>query len=102
MTSITIEVPEKLQNLPVSERDALFRAGLHEAIRARIRQLEAEAAESSAEIARFEHKYGLTFKRFEAEALPSLDTQQAHEDYNDWFYWETVLAEKQRLLAGLQ
>jgi hypothetical protein len=102
MTSITIEVPEKLQKLPGSERDALFRAGLHEAIRARIRQLNAEAAESSAEIARFERKYGLTFKRFEAETLPSLDTQQAHEDYNDWFYWEAVLAEKQRLLAELQ
>lgn len=102
MTSITIEVPEKLQKLPSSERDALFRAGLYEAMHARIRQLEAEAAESSAEIARFERKYGLTFKRFEAEMLSSLDTQQAHEDYNDWFYWETVLAEKQRLLAAMK
>jgi hypothetical protein len=102
MTSITIEVPDKLRKLPDSERDALIRAGLHEAMRARIRQLEEEIAESLAEIARFEKKYGVNFEQFEAETLSTLDTQQAHEDYNDWFYWQSVLAEKQHLLAAIK
>jgi hypothetical protein len=102
VTTITIEVPEKLRKLPASERDALIRAGLQEAMRARIRQLEVEVAESLAEISRLENKYGMTFAQFEAESLPSVDTHQAHEDYNDWFYWQSVLAEKQRLLAELK
>lgn len=101
MTSITIEIPDKLRKLPDSERDALIRAGLHEAMRVHIRQLEEEIAESLSEISRFEKKYGVSFEQFEAEMLSSLDTQQAHEDYNDWFYWQSVLAEKQRLLVDI-
>lgn len=28
-----------------------------------------------------------------------LDTLQVHEDYNDWFYWQSVFDEKKNLLA---
>ncbi len=44
----------------------------------------------------------MTFVEFEQTLLPTLDGQQAHEDYNDWFFWESVLAEKERLLQGLR
>ena len=44
----------------------------------------------------------MPFQRFEAEQLPVLDTLQAHEDYNDWFYWQSVLDDKTRLLASIQ
>jgi hypothetical protein len=102
MTQITLEVPDVLANLPEQERSLLIRAGLYEATRAWIRQLEAEIAESKAQIQHFEARYNLSFLQFEAERLPTLDTLQAHEDYNDWFYWQSVLTEKQRLLAELQ
>ena len=39
---------------------------------------------------------------FEAEQLAKLDTVQVHEDYNDWFYWQSVVDDKQKLLASLQ
>ncbi len=102
MPQITLEVPDTLVALPEQERNLLILAGLHEATNARIRQLEAEIAESEEYIQRFESRYGLSLARFEAELLPTLNTHQAHEDYNDWFFWEQVRTEKQSLLAGLQ
>jgi hypothetical protein len=102
MTQITLEVPDVLAVLPAKERAILILAGLHEATNARIRQLETEIAESEAHIQRFETRYGVSFARFEAELLPTLDTHQAHEDYNDWFFWEQVRTEKQALLTSLQ
>ncbi|MBI1879345.1 MAG: hypothetical protein HYR94_14200 [Chloroflexi bacterium] len=102
MAQLTLEIPDTLAGLPEQERNLLIRAGLYEATRARIRQLKAEISESKKHIRRFETCYKAPFSRFEAEILPTLDSVQAHEDYNDWFYWESVLAEKQRLLAELQ
>ena len=32
----------------------------------------------------------------------SLDTPEAHADYNDWFFWSEVLSRSQRLLAELE
>jgi hypothetical protein len=101
MLEVTVKVPETLSRLSEAEREGLIRAGLHEAARARIRQLESEIAQSSEEVARFEARYGLSLTRFEAEVLTKEDSHEAHEDYNDWFYWQSVLDEKQRLLADL-
>ncbi len=102
MVEMTVRVPQTLMQLPESERGKLIRAGLQEATRARIRQLQADIAASKAEIARFEARYGLSFSRFEAQLLTQQDSLQIHEDYNDWFYWQSVFEEKQRLLADLQ
>lgn len=100
MLEMPLKLSESLTRLPEGERDRLIRAGLHEATRARIRQLRAEFAETQRELRRFEARYGMSLTRFEAERLA--DAFQAHEDYNDWFYWQSVLEEKQRHLADLQ
>ena len=63
--------------------------------------MEAETLESEAAVERFESHYGMSLSRFETEMLPTLDTLQAHEDYNDWFFWQSVLTEKRSLLAKL-
>ncbi len=94
MRMTTLEIPRSLVNLPEQEQLLLLRAGLYEAGRARLRQLEAEVAEAEAEIQRFESRYGMPFAQFETEALPVLDTLQAHEDYNDWFFWQSVLLQE--------
>ena len=44
----------------------------------------------------------MALTRFEAEVLTAADSFQAHEDYNDWFYWQSVLEEKQHELADRQ
>ncbi len=80
----------------------MLRAGVYEATRARVRQLQAEIAECKQHVHRFEERYGMSLQRFEAEQLTGLDTLQVHEDYNDWFYWQTVLDDKLSLLANLQ
>ena len=102
MLEMTLKLPESLTRLPEGERDLLIRAGLHEATRARIRQLRAEIAETQKETRRFETRYGMSLTRFETEKLAAADSLQAHEDYNDWFYWQSVLEEKRRDLADLQ
>lgn len=102
MLEMTLKLPESLMRLSGGERDMLIRAGLHEATRARIKQLRTEIAETQKEIRRFEARYDMSLTRFEAERLAAADSLQAHEDTNDWFYWQSVLDEKQRHLADLQ
>ena len=99
---VTLELPETWVKLPERERNGLLLAGVYEATRARVRQLQAEIAECEVQVRRFEDRYGMSLQRFEAEQLPTLDTLQAHEDYNDWFYWQSVLSEKKNLLASMQ
>ena len=98
---VTIELPALLAKLPKIEREALVRAGVHEAMRARVLELEAEHQRAQAHVHHFETEYGVAFAQFERELLPTLDSPQAHEDYNDWFFWQCVLAEKEQLLHEL-
>lgn len=102
MNQILVELPAALAELPPVERDALIRAGLYEATRARRRELEALLTEATMHLQHFEQRYGLSFERFEAELLPTIDSPQAHEDYNDWFFWQSVRVEQQALLVKLQ
>jgi len=102
MRQMTIELPDALAELPAGEQASFVRAGLYEAGQARIRQLEAEIAEAKTELAHFEARYGVPFADFQTKILRGLDTLQAHQDYNDWFFWESVLADKQSLLAKVQ
>ena len=101
MTQILVDLPAALADLPPTERDALVRAGLYEATRARIHESEAQLAEATLHLQSFEQRYALSFERFETELLPTLDSPQAHEDYNDWFFWQSVWAEQQALLVKL-
>ncbi|MCE7987037.1 MAG: hypothetical protein DYG89_38180 [Caldilinea sp. CFX5] len=93
MTQVLVELPAALAELPEPERAALIRAGLYEATRARLHEVEATLAEAKAHLQRFEQQYGRSFDRFENELLPTLDSPQAHEDYLDWFFWHSVWAE---------
>jgi hypothetical protein len=101
MAQMMLTIPQTLVDLPEQERALLLRAGLYEAERARARQLEAEVAEAEAQVQRFQARYGMPLSRFETEALPALDTWQVHEDYNDWFFWQSVWADKNSLLHQL-
>jgi hypothetical protein len=101
MTQITIDLPESLAQLPANERESIIRAGLFEAIRARRREIEGEILTAQGHLQQFENQYGMSFERFETELLATLDAPAAHEDYMDWFFWQTVLAEQQKLLVGL-
>jgi len=102
MTQVTITIPSPLANLPVAEQDSLLRAGLFEAMRARMRQLATEVEESKKYIRHYEEKYGVSLAQFELEQLPELNTLQAHEDYNDWFFWAETLRQNQQLLDELR
>lgn len=99
---MVLDVPDALIELSSAERESLLRAGLREAMAARARQVEQEIAEAVSEARVFADRYQMSFERFERERLQESDNLQIHEDYNDWFYWTSVLSEKQKLLASLQ
>ena len=96
---VTIELPDQLSDLPRAERDLLIRAGLRAAMIARQREIQGAMDAALVEIRRFEQQYGgVSFEQFETDLLPTLDSSHAHEDYNDWFFWQTVFSEQQTLL----
>jgi hypothetical protein len=79
MTQITLELPETLAVLSAHEQDALLQT--------QMRRLTAQVEESQQHIGQFEQKYGVSLAQFELEQLPQLDSLEAHQDYNDWFFW---------------
>ncbi|MBI1294203.1 hypothetical protein GC175_04505 [bacterium] len=99
-TPTTVDLPDILAALPESERESLIRAGMNLAIRARIQEIEAELKEAMAQIQRYETQYHCSLRQFEEELLPKLDSLEAHEDYNDWFFWQSVYNEKQALFQS--
>lgn len=102
MSQIALEIPTMLANLPSQERNRLIRSGVYEATRTRVRQLEKEISEGKEHIKGFQNRYGVSFIEFETDLLPTLDTFQTHEDYNDWFFWQTVLTKNQDLLSKMK
>ena len=99
---LSSDLLKQLDDLPKLERERLIRAGLYEAAQARIQELKAEIKKCEDHIREFEQRYGVTFEEFEQTILPNTDSWTAHDDYNDWFYWEQVLAEKKALLRELE
>jgi len=99
---LTPELFHQLEQLPEQERERLIRAGLYEAAQARIRELQEEIAICEAHIQTYQQRYGGSLQEFEETILAEEDSFALHEDYNDWFYWEQVLAEKKRLLSELE
>jgi len=101
MPQVMVEIPDLLVDLPIEERDRLIRGGVYEATQTRIRRLEKEILESKQQIQLFETKYGVSFSQFETGILPETDTIQVHQDYNDWYFWQTVLEKNEKLLSEL-
>lgn len=99
-TPTTVDLPDVLAALPEAERESLIRAGMNLAIRARIQEIETELKEAMAQIQRYETQYQCSLQQFEAELLPTLDSLEAHEDYNDWFFWQSVYDEKLALFQS--
>lgn len=101
MKSIELHVPNAIENLTSAEQDRLLRTALRAAARQRAHELTRERREALTHIRRYERKYGSTLAQFERKKLNGLDTAQAHEDYNDWFFWGTVLARAESAGAAL-
>ena len=102
MQAIPQDILEKLEKLPQEEGEVLLRAGFYEAVRAGIQQLERDIEQAQRHVLNFESKYGMDFEAFETTLLPKLDSLEAHEDYNDWFFWLSVWTEKRRHLENLK
>ena len=101
MMQMTVNIPKALAALSLAEREELIREGLYEAVQMRIRQIKVEIAESKEHVGHFEEKHGVSLEQFEKQ-LGHSETHQAHEDYNDWFFWSEVLNKNRQLLEELQ
>jgi len=102
MALLTLEVPDELMAIPQIEQEKLIRMGLEHAILSLINHLKKEIHEIKSHILPFEHRYQMTFSDFELNKLPQLTTLEAHDDYNDWFFWQSVWNEKWQFLAQLK
>jgi hypothetical protein len=101
ITKVALTIPETFSALPLQEQELLLRAGLYEALHARIRQIESELDETTAQLAAYEKKYGVILAEFESQILADNDSLEVHDDYMDWYYWSRAQAEKQQLLSNL-
>lgn len=91
MGQIELRVPKSIETLVSGDQDRLLRAALRLAAKQRVRELEKERRQALTHIRRYERKYGARFAQFERKGMSKLDTVQAHEDYNDWYFWTSVL-----------
>lgn len=101
MEQIELRVPKAIELLVADERDRLLRTALRVAAKQRARELEKERREALTHIRRYERKYRAPFAEFERKKLRALDTVQAHEDYNDWFFWTRVLERAEKAFDAL-
>jgi hypothetical protein len=102
MGQIEMRVPRSVELLVGEERDRLLRTALRFAAKQRVRELEKERREALTHIRRYERKYGVPLAKFERGPLRKLDTAQAHEDYNDWFFWTGVLERAEQAAGALK
>lgn len=90
MNTIQVRVPKAIGQLVEGEQDRLLRVALRMAVKTRAKELMQAQREATANVRRMEKKYGMPFNAFEKK-LGAMNTAQAHEDYNDWFFWVNVL-----------
>jgi len=102
MEHIELNVPKAIQKLIGDERDRLLRPALRVAAKQRARELEKERREALGHIRRFERKYNVSLSVFERKTLRTLDTIQAHEDFNDWFFWTRVIERAEQATRALK
>ncbi|TAH53053.1 MAG: hypothetical protein EYC68_05180 [Chloroflexota bacterium] len=100
MNTIQVRVPKAIEQLVEGEQDRLLRVALRMAAKTRAKELTQAQREASANVRRLEKKYGMTFNAFEKK-LGAMNTAQAHEDYNDWFFWLNVLERVQNARAAM-
>jgi len=101
MEQIMLRIPKSIELLVGDERDRLLRSALRIAAKQRARELAKERREALTHLRHFERKYGVSFTEFERKKLRALKTVQAHEDYNDWFFWTSVLERADRATDAL-
>lgn len=101
MNTIQVRVPKAIEHLVQGEQDRLLRVALRVAAKTRAKELTLAKREASLNLRRFERKYGTTFKDFEKN-LRAINTLQAHEDYNDWFFWLSVLERTEKAHAAME
>lgn len=101
MNTIQVRVPKSIEQLVEGEQDRLLRVGLRVAAKTRAKELAQAEREATLQVRRLEKKYGITFKAFEKK-LAVINTVQAHEDYNDWFFWKTVLERVEKATGAMK
>lgn len=101
MNTIQVRVPKAIEQLVEGEQERLLRVALRMAAKARAKELTQAEREALSNVRRMEKKYGVAFKAFEKK-LGTMNTVQAHEDYNDWFFWMNVLERVQNARTAME
>lgn len=93
-----LKIDTSLAALPSPERERLALYGAH----LLFTEMEGRLALATRELARFEHKYGMTLARLDEVGLPENAGLEAHEDYVEWSGWQATYDETSQILETLQ
>ena len=61
-----------------------------------------EMREAKKHIQQFEAQYGMSLSELERQGLPENASVEAHEDYNRWFFWQSVLDRQEKIVKRLR
>ncbi len=101
MPVVEVQIPEALNDLYGPEQERLLQSAFRQYARLRSRELLNEMQEAEAHVCQFEARYGVSLAEFEAQLLPDETSVEAHEDYNHWFFWQSVLDRQREILQRL-
>ena len=102
MSVVEMQIPQVLSDLYAPEQDRLLRGALRQYTRLRLHGLLAEMQEAQKHIQQFEAQYGMSLSELERQGLPENASVEAHEDYNRWFFWQSVLDRQQEIVKRLR
>lgn len=101
MPVVKVRIPEALNDLYGPEQERFLHSAFRQYARLRSRELLNEMQEAEAQVRQFEAHYGVSLAEFEAQLSPDEPSIKAHEDYNLWFFWQSVLDRQREILQRL-
>jgi len=90
MVEVTIKIPEHIRDVVSEAGEAIYVEALNEVARKRLSHTRKRFEELTKKIAGYESKYGRTYEHF-SQSLP--DTPEAHDDWTEWSYVNSVSGE---------
>jgi hypothetical protein len=101
MPVVKVRIPEALNDLYGPEQERLLHSAFRQYARLRSQELLNEMQEAEAQLRQLEVKYGVSLAEFEAQLLPGETSVEVHEDYNRWFFWQSVMDRQREILERL-
>ena len=99
LKKIELEVPDIIYELPEKEKNKLISSVFVNSIKERLEALKDEANEAKEKITKYQNKYSVDLESFEKEGLKDNSSLDEHDEYMDWYFWQKVYDESNKLVG---